>query len=751
MLVAVPSQLEAVTVHADGALCTRLASVQPVEGRLPTQVRLEGLPLALTPGSLRARILQGPAGLVVRDVRAAYEVRLPPEEDVPATHRALEQAQQALEDIEAELKRVHRELHSLRELRPAFPLQRKGQPPRPASPQALLALAELVDTESSALHARRLELERRQREAQEEVELRRRRLYEGSSAARGQRALLYRAAVLTLSTPAQPGEVLLAVEYAVRGATWVPGYELQLPRSMDSGTLRMRASVVQRTGEDWKGVKLSLSTAQLTRRADVPELKALRIGRRQPAPARSGWREPPPGLEELFAGYDAVAGQRFLAPPPPPPAPPVQPSKRKRAEAEEDYRHRAITREVPVVGGAPGAPPAPESMPAPAAAAPPPPKSLAPPSIPRLSPGPPPAARADSPARELPRRELAPARRMSRSEGFGGGGPPPLADMEDEEAPTLVAEDGLGAPAEPPEPPRLEPREALMDYGRLELAAADRPGVRGKLQPVPESNTRELLALAAVSIQVDVVALVAVQERNAASVASLTPPSGAVPLRQSAPHFAYLFEVEPRADVPSNGAWHTVPVFSAPVGAQPEYVCVPSLEPHAFRTVKLENRTPHVLLAGPVDVTLGDEFLLTSPLPTLAPGSTQVLGLGVEEGLKVARNTRFDEASGGVFGGATVLTHRVSVELANRLAHPVAVEVRERVPAVPQAEKDIKVEEAEVKPAWSKRTPPVGEAPVEGERAWRVTLQPGEKQALEARWVVKIPASKMLEGGNRRT
>ena len=41
--------------------------------------------------------------------------------------------------------------------------------------------------------------------------------------------------------------------------------------------------------------------------------------------------------------------------------------------------------------------------------------------------------------------------------------------------------------------------------------------------------------------------------------------------------------------------------------------------------------------------------------------------------------------------------------------------------------------------------------PADPERAWRVTLQAGEKQALEAAWAVKIPSSKMLQGGNRRT
>jgi hypothetical protein len=40
---------------------------------------------------------------------------------------------------------------------------------------------------------------------------------------------------------------------------------------------------------------------------------------------------------------------------------------------------------------------------------------------------------------------------------------------------------------------------------------------------------------------------------------------------------------------------------------------------------------------------------------------------------------------------------------------------------------------------------------VEGERAWKVTLQPGETQALNATWAVRIPSNKMLVGGNRRT
>ncbi len=766
-MVVVPSVLDAVTVHAEGALCTRLASVPSNQGRLPVQVRIEGLPLGLRTGSLRAAVLKGPNGLRVRDIRPAFDVRLPPETDIPAAQRALEAAQEKLHGISAELERVQRDLQSLQKLKPSFPPRKKDEPtePRESALTAILSLASFVDTELAALHARHLELERQQRDATEEVELRRRRLEESSSSIRGQRAQVYRAAVLTLSDvgPVDEG-AQLALEYAVHGARWVPGYDLRMPRSLDGGSLHMRASIIQLTGEDWSNVRLSLSTADLARRADVPELKALRIGRRQPPPARSGWREPPPGLDELFSGYDAVQrpppkhaprqertrAREFAMPPPaepvpqqapygsaalpPPPAPvapapmPMRVSQSMRAVGsapEADMAPPPMSRPAPMPtrGGAP--PPA-----APGAMAPPKPKSAN--MMKRRS------VPADETLLEMEEEE--PLGEMldiddiddedTFSDGFGGGGVEGRQQRQDT---------------------GLEPAGDLLDYGSLEMPSAWDPEQRGRLQPLPEVLSREMVSLIAINVHADVMAIIAQYERTVSSVQNVPPPTWSVPPRQSSPHFDHRFDVEVRAEVPSDGVWHMVPVFTAPVGLSAEYVCVPSLESRAFRTVKVENRTPHALLAGPVDVTLGDEFLMTSPLPTLAPGATQRMGLGVEESIKVSRNTRFDEASGGMFGGANVLTHHVSIELANRTPQRAVVEVLERMPAVPSAEKDIKVEEAEVKPAWSKRTLLPGETPVEGERAWKVTLQPGETQALNATWVVRIPSSKMLVGGNRRT
>jgi hypothetical protein len=768
-MLVVPSVLDAVTVHADGALCTRVATVPAENGRLPMQVRINGLPLGLTTGSLRAAILQGPAGLAVRDIRPAFDAQLPPEPDVPSEQRALEDAQEALASVSLELQRVQQDLDALQQLGPSFLQPKEGQEPREASPTAVLALASFVDEELAALHARKLDLERRYRDATAEVELRRRRLQEGSSSVRGQRAVLYRAALITLSeTGAVEGETRLALEYAVRGARWVPGYELRMPRSLDGGTLRMRASVLQRTGEDWQNVKLSLSTAQLHRRADVPELKALRIGRRQPPPARSGWREPPPGLDELFVGYDSAG-----SPPRPSQSTPVLAKPMPRPEA----RDRSITAEIPVSGsrpqaGIPEPAPTPDSFGEEAEA---PSYSRVPSPVmeePRMmkkggalggifsssNARPPPAP--STPTAAAPRRSGAPGGGGGLARGRRMSAPQDELSKEAayDDAPMMDLDEGAAAggfggvpPSEAEPPPGLELGGNLLDYQSLELAPPSQPGLRGRLQPRPAWSSQELIALTAMHVQVDIVSLIAIRQQTMDSVHQISPPTWAVPPRQSTPHFDYRYDVETRAEVPSDSMWHTVPVFSAPVGLAAEYLCVPSMEPQVFRTVKVENRTPHALLAGPVDVTLGDEFLMTSPLPTLAPGATQRLGLGVEESIKVSRNTRFDEASGGVFGGAAMLTHRVSVEVANRLGRPVIVEIRERVPVIPKDEKDIKVEETEIKPPWRSPEPLPGDTPVDGERTWRVTLQAGEKQALDATWVVKIPSSKMLQGGNRRT
>jgi hypothetical protein len=114
----------------------------------------------------------------------------------------------------------------------------------------------------------------------------------------------------------------LDLSYHVPAARWWPVYTLRLSDGGKQAAWWLEALVAQRSGEDWRGVKLSLATADLIEDARLPELPSLRLGRKQPA--KKAYRPAPEGLEQMFAFYDRAFPKPMLEPPPPP-APKPQP------------------------------------------------------------------------------------------------------------------------------------------------------------------------------------------------------------------------------------------------------------------------------------------------------------------------------------------------------------------------------------------------------------------------------------------
>ncbi|MET9935746.1 DUF4139 domain-containing protein, partial [Streptomyces sp. NPDC006324] len=280
------------------------------------------------------------------------------------------------------------------------------------------------------------------------------------------------------------------------------------------------------------------------------------------------------------------------------------------------------------------------------------------------------------------------------------------------------------APSGPPRPSGDE-----LDYASLVLAGPeDRGPRRGRLFPDSSFD-----------------AVASEYRRRAEGVAALSLPRYAVRPRESAGSFDHRFDAAARADVPSDGTWHTVAVGEIPVGLRTEYLCVPSVEETVYTTLVVSNATGQALLAGPVEVTVDEEFLLTAALPTLAPGGVRRLGLGPAEAIRVTRRTHLRESTAGLRNNVTVLDHQVHVELANRLAAPAVVEVRERVPVT--SESDVRIEERD---GWA--VP--GDGPEEhapGTRVRRVEIPAGGTAVLEGGYEIRIPAGKALVDGNRRS
>ncbi|TXS44684.1 DUF4139 domain-containing protein [Streptomyces sp. OR43] len=679
------SSLDSVVVYAQGALCRRLA-----RGAVPRDrhVRVTGLPRSLDPGSLRVRVL-GASGVRVTEARVEVEAELP-RPDAPDTLRR--EYRRLLDAYAAAQERRDRQLSVIKEvsaLHPVPPGRKRDDPHRRTPADAWLELADFVDERLTGLHLRLVELEEAVRGAEHALTVATDRLERESTDAPSAHVETSVCAVLSLDGPSDAGDVELELEYGVPGAVWVPAYRLTHRQGDDSGNLVLRASVAQRTGEDWTGVRIALATADLRRRTDLPRLRSVRIGRSQPAPAPSGWREPPAGLGGLFSGYDAAG-----------------PAPVRASEAVAAGVWPGSADDVPP-GSVP--PPAPRGYGAP----PPPPVAVGGP-LPEAFGGAVPAPAPPAGAQSLTRSRSA---GRSRAKAPAAMAPP---------APGMTAPLPPVPVAGPPEPSSAE-----LDYAALTLAGPDEQGGRrGLLFPGSPFDP------------------VAAEYRRRAEAAAMLPlPGHAVRPRESAGSFDHRFDAAARADVPSDGTWHTVTVGEIPVGLRTEYLCVPSVEPVVYGTLVLSNATGQALLAGPVEVVVDDEFLLTAALPTLAPGGERRVGLGPAEGIRVTRRTNLHESTAGLRNNTTVLDHRVHVELANRLARPVIVEVRERVPV--SSEPDVRIEE---RADWT--VPEEGEGPdrhAPGTRVWRRDLPAGTTAALDGGYAIRIPAGKALAGGNRRS
>ncbi|WTG91418.1 DUF4139 domain-containing protein [Kitasatospora sp. NBC_01560] len=276
------------------------------------------------------------------------------------------------------------------------------------------------------------------------------------------------------------------------------------------------------------------------------------------------------------------------------------------------------------------------------------------------------------------------------------------------------------------------PDAALLDYPALVLAGPEDPAARrGTLRPAdgPGGTPGGFTGAGAGA---------------ARALSALPLPRHAAPPRVSAGSFDHRFDAAAPADIPSDGTWHTVTVGEIPLSVRSEYVTVPSVEEKVYGTLVLANRTAQAVLAGPVELTVDGEFLLTAALPTLAPGGMRRLGTGVTESIEVARRTELHESTAGMLNNSTVLDHRVHVELANRLGGTVTVEVRERVPVT--SDTDIRIEE---RADWHQPTITSPECPP-STRLWRVELPPGGRVELDGGYQIRIPAGKAIVGGNRR-
>lgn len=728
------SQLDSVTVYSQGAVVTRVGTIAPEGAGFPKAVRVTGLPLSLRDDSVRVRI-EAPEGRVAPtavDARIALEVPVPDASARPALSAELDAARRAERVAAARVERVRGELARLKKvaLLPRPP-GAEGEPPGPSPTAARLALLELREQEERRLRAeerslvRALEDATHARQVLEEEERR------ATTARQAHEHELRKTVIVALDGgDASCDQARLFIEYQVPGARWAPAYTLRLDRTLRRGELEMRAVVGQRTGEDWRGARMTLSTAEMLRWTELPELTSIRIGRRQATPPRTGWRPPPTGVDELYRDWDRAFAGRIPAA-----APLAVAAAAPYGELLADEPATEWDEEMTTASADPfahlnamqamaGSPPM-EAMPMPAAA-----KSsgllgglLG--SIGNIGAGrgaAPPPARAAPPSRKRSERTT-----MMAEEQFFGG----VASPE-------------------PEPAPLSPGD-LLRYSELRMPAPEEPGRGHLVMTTRQEIYLQLLVAQQVEVRFDVIGALAAAERRASDLADRELPAGCRYAWSKS--YDYAYRASAAVDVPSDGNFHAVPLARAEAEVAPHYVVVPRETADVFRTAVLANPLDAPLLGGPVDVYVAGDFLLTSTVDFTAARGAIELGLGVEQAIKVSRNTHFREESAGLMGGSLELHHRIDIDVQNNLEATAAVEVRERVPALREDEDDIKVSVDAVSPAWEayeQAESSASEPTLRGGYRWRIDVPAGGKQRLRAEYEIKISSKHELVGGNRR-
>lgn len=269
------SSIGAVTVYQDRAVVTRSASSELAAGE--HELVLENLPVTLQESSLQVSAKStGQASLLDVKVRDAYQA-----DTANERVRALQEQLRKLEAQQAELDDEAAVLDNQREL--VLMMQRGAT--EPAKEGARLTLDELkaIQTLSADSLGKTLASLRQVAERKTVLEREMEALHDQLNVLQGQLSRRTKTVTLRVNL-ARAGKVDLAVSYAVGGARWMPAYDARLrpaDRSVDLGYFGV---ISQNTGEDWKNVKLTLSTARPSLGGGAPPLQPWIIDVAPPPP-----------------------------------------------------------------------------------------------------------------------------------------------------------------------------------------------------------------------------------------------------------------------------------------------------------------------------------------------------------------------------------------------------------------------------------------------------------------------------------
>lgn len=698
----VEAPIDRVRVYSQGATVTRRLVLG---GTVPAELEFSGVPLAAVDATVRVRCVG--EGIVATGTRVGLHAKAPEGAEPDPDREALKAMEREADLLRDRIAQIDQECARLGALQvPARPRGKDGKPPPPSPMRARVALEQFTDTAIDARLTERREWGEQLERQEEQILALEDAIRRASTAKRASTHRITKTVRVEMTGSAK-GETVVELDYFIPGARWAPQYRLDIAADGTVAHVALRALICQASGEDWRQVKLELSTAIPMQFTELPKLSSIRIGKRQPDPAVRGFRPAPKGAGVLFGDFDRDRQKASeLLPRPTPFQGPMLSVHAVELQASYGSALRDEPMADMLVGG----------------------------SLDDFD--------EEMEMVELAQPEPAPPPAPMMAKAMAAPREPSVGRARSKKKPAMKRR--AMAPAKPAMPQR-------MPFAALRMGDAE-GGSRGRLTAVDRAaQYLESLERTGLMVDLDGVQLVEEAMRAAASVASLPLPAGASSVRDAARHFDYAYTANDRVDVPSDRAFHSVPLGQRKSPCALSYVVVPREDANVFRMAQITNSERSPLLPGPAEVYVDGEYVLTTAMPMVAPRAKFELGLGVEQAIRCARNTQYRESrSGQAVVAMAELRHAIEIEIANQLPREIAIEVRERIPqGAPDAEVD--VEEVDIVPAWEPWDQTESKGPeLLGGRRWKIAIPAMEQSVLKATYIVKIYANNEVVGGNRR-
>lgn len=267
--------IDSVTVYRGQALVTRTVKLDKA---MTGEVIVSNLPDQVLPESIYA---ESRDGVEIRSVR--FRER-PVAEDIRAEVRELDDLIKSVDDklasVKANMELVESESRYLERLENfTADTANKEIAKGVLNAETLEKMTDFQFEKRQVLSDRRLDLTRQAQTLNEQRHLLQRKREQLTAGT----AKTVREAIVYIVAPVAGKE--LQLRYLVNNATWSPSYSVRTTANRQQIDISYNASIHQRTGEDWNGIAMTLSTATPALIGRAPTLLPLKVSLTRPVPS----------------------------------------------------------------------------------------------------------------------------------------------------------------------------------------------------------------------------------------------------------------------------------------------------------------------------------------------------------------------------------------------------------------------------------------------------------------------------------